>query len=588
VNDRASSSSDASPPIGRRAFALARGREPTVRHIARAMPANDARGDEFDLPKSCDVLIVGTALPQAVLAAAIARRGERVVCLDAGTSYGDAFGAFAATTPARGLFASDAIDGENAWETFGTCVDAKTGRVDETASRRLRRSANEDANAPARGYSIDLNAPRLALGADGFVETLVRSGAHKYLEFKAIERTFVYADGVARAVASNRSDVFKDRGLSGGEKRALMRFLKAVHVEAMRDATGRRRSGKSGEETNVAVGAPGSEWGGDEFQTTKDDDDAEGLRVENGETMDAFLTRHGLSASLRAAVTYALALQTRADCAAATALEDLKVYILIVAKYGPQTGACLIPVYGAGDIPQAFCRVGAVDGATYVLRQGVRELDASTTISAAISTGGQEIRARKFIVPAPERSSGPLLVHAVCILDAPLVAEYGQMLVVFPPLSAADAQTAVIRALQVGSHTGCCPEGKYLLYLSTVVDDVNVDPYAGLNAALDVLVRRGEVSSTASAFGADVEKPEVLWGTMYKRRCGHLDDIECSSSNVAYCPGPDELATFEGALRAAERAYKALFGDDQEMFPLTEGEPKETTGDDDMDAMLED
>ena len=102
------------------------------------MPANDARGDEFDLPKSCDVLIVGTALPQAVLAAAIARRGERVVCLDAGTSYGDAFGAFAATTPARGLFASDAIDGENAWETFGTCVDAKTGRVDETASRRLR------------------------------------------------------------------------------------------------------------------------------------------------------------------------------------------------------------------------------------------------------------------------------------------------------------------------------------------------------------------------------------------------------------------------------------------------------------------
>ena len=125
MNDRASSSSDASPPIGRRAFARSRAaREPTVRHIARAMPANDARGDEFDLPKSCDVLIVGTALPQAVLAAAIARRGERVVCLDAGTSYGDAFGALAATTPARGLFASDAIDGENAGESQQAIVGA--------------------------------------------------------------------------------------------------------------------------------------------------------------------------------------------------------------------------------------------------------------------------------------------------------------------------------------------------------------------------------------------------------------------------------------------------------------------------------
>ena len=54
------------------------------------MPANDARGDEFDLPKSCDVLIVGTALPQAVLAAAIARRGVPVVIVQVGTVHAEA------------------------------------------------------------------------------------------------------------------------------------------------------------------------------------------------------------------------------------------------------------------------------------------------------------------------------------------------------------------------------------------------------------------------------------------------------------------------------------------------------------------
>ena len=42
-------------------------------------------------------------------------------------------------------------------------------------------------------------------------------------------------------------------------------------------------------------------------------------------------------------------------------------------RYGTGTGAFLLPVYGGGELPQAFCRVAAVAGATYVLRQGIRE-----------------------------------------------------------------------------------------------------------------------------------------------------------------------------------------------------------------------
>ena len=33
------------------------------------------------------------------------------------------------------------------------------------------------------------------------------------------------------------------------------------------------------------------------------------------------------------------------------------------------TGALLVPLYGAGELPQAFCRVAAVAGALYVLRR---------------------------------------------------------------------------------------------------------------------------------------------------------------------------------------------------------------------------
>jgi len=383
----------------------------------------------------------------------------------------------------------------------------------------------------------------------------------------------VTREGEARAVASNRADVFKDGNLSGIEKRALMRFLKAVHGAALRDRAHARRSGKSGEETHVAVGAPGSEWGDGEFQQSGKEEDQGGLDIEPGERMDAFLTRHGLSENVKDVVMYALALQTRADCDALTAVEALKVYILSVAKYGPQTGACLIPVYGSGDIPQAFCRVAAVKGTTYVLRQGVRDIDTTEkTVKALTSTGGQRVQVERVVTEAPENISNALSAHAVCITNASLVPEYGQIFIVFPPRSARDGQRNVIRALQIGSHTGCCPEGKFLLYLSNVVDadETKEDAFANLHAALDMLViRNDDIASTRSVFGVDDEcKPKVLWGITYTQKCvASGADVDCASGNVALCPNADDSCTYDGAMRAAERAYAKIYGDDEEMFP---------------------
>lgn len=542
--------------------------------------------DEFDLPQECDVCIIGTGLTQSILAAACSKRGRNVLHLDASTSYGGAFGAFKPSCDPGKLFESDEALTETTHRhhaVFGACVDATTGRVILERLSRLRSDADSASSAaPTRGYSIDLNAPRLVLGADAFCESIVRSGAHRYLEFKAVERTFVYMDGCARAVASNRSDVFKDATLSGAEKRALMRFLKLVHSAAMSDEVARRRSGKNGEETNVAVGAPGSEWGGNEIV------EEDGLRAEKGERMDAFLTRHGLSEKLKAAVMYALALQTRADCDAVEALEALKVYISSVAKYGPQTGACLIPLYGVGDIPQAFCRVGAVEGATFILRQGMKGVTPNAdAVTSMTSVGGQDVRVKHVVAPAPPGRATGTLAHAVCILDSPLVSSHDQVFVVFPPHSVRAEQKSVVRALQIGSHTGCCPDGRYLLYLSNLVDDgCDEDPFVNLNAVLDIVAKRGdEDESKSSVFGAEEERrPTILWGTTYTQACCDEPVVECASPNVILCPAPDDAATFNGTLRTAEMAYSKLFGDEE----LFEEEIQHSPGvNDDDDANMD-
>lgn len=63
-----------------------------------------------------------------------------------------------------------------------------------------------------------------------------------------------------------------------------------------------------------------------------------------------------------------------------------------LSRYGPGTGAFLLPVYGGGELPQAFCRVAAVTGALYVLRQGIKEFlvdPGSGLCSALVTSSGQ-------------------------------------------------------------------------------------------------------------------------------------------------------------------------------------------------------
>ena len=65
----------------------------------------------------------------------------------------------------------------------------------------------------------------------------------------------------------------------------------------------------------------------------------------------------------------------------------------VVFRYGPDTAAFLVPMYGSGELPQAFCRVAAVAGAVYVLRQTISSvlIDAQTRSCRGITTGSGQV-----------------------------------------------------------------------------------------------------------------------------------------------------------------------------------------------------
>lgn len=123
------------------------------------------------------------------------------------------------------------------------------------------------------------------------VDTLLRSGAHSYVEFKAVEAVALLQDGDLRPVPSSRSDVFTSTLLSAADKRALMRTLKA--------ATDAAAVGEAVQPSPFTDGAHPS--------------------------FDAALSASGLNATLRAAVIHALALlDTPHNVPVATGLAALR------------------------------------------------------------------------------------------------------------------------------------------------------------------------------------------------------------------------------------------------------------------------
>ena len=88
-------------------------------------------------------------------------------------------------------------------------------------------------------------------------------------------------------------------------------------------------------------------------------------------TFDDFLIqKYKLSDKLRNIVRYALALETNASDSSnslSQGMKTLQKHLQALGRYG--TTAFLVPMYGSGELSQAFCRSAAVFGATYLLRR---------------------------------------------------------------------------------------------------------------------------------------------------------------------------------------------------------------------------
>ncbi|OIT22601.1 PREDICTED: rab escort protein 1 [Nicotiana attenuata] len=527
-------------------------------------------------PSNFDLIVVGTGLPESILAAAASAAGKSVLHLDPNPSYGSHYASF----PLHEFISY--IQSQSSSEPSIPQPDTDSGFTRVPLTTRALYSSVEITSysskplEQSRKFNIDLSGPRVLLCADAMINLILKSEVNQYMEFKSIDGSFFYdGEGNLENVPDSRSAIFKDRKLGFTEKTQLMEFFKLVqgHFEAAAAAYG-------GERKSIS------------------EEDLESPFVE-------FLSKMGLSSKLKSIILYAIAMadydQENGDvCKSVLKTKDgidrLALYHSSVGRFPNAPGAMIYPIYGQGELPQAFCRRAAVKGCIYVLRMPVNSLlmDKATGNYKGVRLASEQelyshklILASSFVFQLPPPHSSPdaqqnvycdfgskntteKLARSVCITKHSLKLDKANCLAFFPPRSLFPEQVTAIHVLQLSSNVAVCPSGMFLTYLSAICeDDVQGKKllHAAINALFCIPVSGSSENDNSAKNQSETRdaKPALLWSVLYTQELTKFQDV---LDNIISASMPDASPYYHDLLGATEKIFEELYSGEV-FFPKT-------------------
>ena len=138
-----------------------------------------------------DAVILGTGLKECLLAGLLSVDGMKVLHMDRNSYYGGE---------------SASLNLKQLWERF------RPGEPEPTRYGRWQ------------DWSFDM-VPKFMMGNGLLVRTLVHTGVHKYLEFKAVDGSYVVKQGKTYKVPANDMDALKSSLMGMFEKRRARSFF---------------------------------------------------------------------------------------------------------------------------------------------------------------------------------------------------------------------------------------------------------------------------------------------------------------------------------------------------------------------------
>ncbi|KAF8700452.1 hypothetical protein HU200_034392 [Digitaria exilis] len=196
-------------------------------------------------------------------------------------------------------------------------------------------------------------------------------------------------------------------------------------------------------------------------------------------------------------------------------IQTIALYSSSIGRFANAQGAFMYPMYGHGELPQAFCRCAAVKGALYVLRMPV----------------------------------SALLMDEQCYICFDMTPSLH--------LALEEQQIAAIRVLQLSSNLAVCPPGMFMVYLSTPCADTSTGTQC-IKKAIDALFApqasdplEGHLEET-SENNEDL-KPTVIWSCVYAQEI-----MEGTSSSLLSCPTPDEHLDYRSILDSSKKVLHCI------------------------------
>ncbi|KAG0565360.1 hypothetical protein KC19_8G185200 [Ceratodon purpureus] len=292
------------------------------------------------------------------------------------------------------------------------------------------------------------------------VRVLVHTDVTKYLLFKAVDGSFVYKQGKIYKVPSNDVEAVKSTLMGLFEKRRARNFF--IFVQSYDEEDSRTH---------------------------------EGMDLRTISTKELF-SKYGLDDNTIDFVGHSLALHRDDRFLLEPALDTVKrvkLYAESMARF--QGGSPYIyPLYGLGELPQAFARLSAVHGGTYMLGKPdcKVEFDEMGQVRG-VTSEGETARAKKVVcdpsyLPNKVRRVGKV-VRAICFMSHPI-----------PNTDDIDSVQIILPQKQLGRRSDmyvfCCshshnvaPRGKYIAFVSAEVEtdapEAELEPGLALLGLID-------------------------------------------------------------------------------------------------------
>ena len=389
-----------------------------------------------------DVIVLGTGLKECMLAGLLAKfpkktpgeekkEGAKILQLDRNGYYGSD---------------SASLNLTNLWKHFGK------GEVPKQYGEN-------------RDWNVDL-IPKYIMANGSLVKLLLKTNVSQYLEWKAVDGTFVYQ---------------YDKGGIFSKAKGVIHKVPATAAEAMKSSLmgllEKNRFRK--------------------FMTFIQDYDAKDPKTQNGLLPDAkfseFFKKYSLEPNTIDFVGHAVALYTNDDYLekkAIVTIDKMQLYMNSFGRYG--NSPFIYPVWGLSGLAEGFSRLCALYGGTYMLNRDVDEIlfDENGNFRG-IKSQGEEAYG-KILITEPSyveklkkvKPTGQV-IRRICILNhtVPNTKDVDSCQIIIPQKQV-NRKNDIFIAVLNSTHS-VCKKGYYLAIISTMVE--TKDPKAELKPAMDII-----------------------------------------------------------------------------------------------------